>query len=255
MKKLLLSVVIIIALVIGAALYFLGGAGDLIKQQIEQQGSKYLGTSVAVNSVDLSLTEGRLTISNLDVQNPTGFSQSKALGLGGITLDLKGSTSEPFVIQEVTISSPEILYELDKSGGGNLLALKENIEKMLPASSEPAPKTSGEPLPLVIVEKVTVENTVLKLDFENLPTGGIELSNKKYDVTLPTFNAGSIGAPNGIPADQVGAAIANAMLDNVIDLAKKEAKNKVKEEAKEKLDEKKDELKEKAKEKLKGLLG
>ncbi len=259
MKKVLLSLLVIIAIVVGLALYFLGGAGDFIKQQIEQQGSKFLGTSVTVSAVDLALTEGRLTISNVDVQNPTGFSKTKALGLGGITLDLQGSTSEPYVIQEVTISSPEILYELDASGNGNLLALKDNLQKMLPTSSEPPPPTSSEPLPLVIVENVTVENTVLKLDFENLPTGGIELSNKQYDITLPTFNAGSVGAPNGIPADQVGAAIANTMLDNIIAQAKEEAKNRLKEEAKEKLQEevdaKKDELKEKAKEKLKGLLG
>ncbi|MEM0912368.1 MAG: hypothetical protein AAGJ37_15445, partial [Pseudomonadota bacterium] len=215
--------------------------------------------SVTVSNVDLSISEGRLTISNLDIQNPAGFSESKAVGLGGITLDLGGATSEPYVIQEITISSPEMLYEFDESGNGNLLALKDNLQKMLPTSSEPPPPTTSEPLPLVIVENVSVENAVLKLDFENLPTGGIDLGETKYDVTLPTFSAGSVGKPNGIPADQVGAAIADAMLENVIEQAKAQAKSAVGDKAKEKLQEevdaKKDELKEKAEEKLKNLLG
>ena len=98
-----------------------------------------------------------------------------------------------------------------------------------------------------------------KLDFEKLPTGDLKIEKKAYEITLPTFNAGSIGKPNGIPADQVGVAIANAMLDNIIKQAKAEAKNKLEEEAKrklkEKVDEEKDKLMEKAGNKLKDLFG
>jgi hypothetical protein len=105
----------------------------------------------------------------------------------------------------------------------------------------------------VVVEKVTVSDLQLKLNFEKLDTGEFPLDKKVYDVTLPTFNANSIGKPNGIPADQVGLAITNAMLDNVITQAKKEVKKILKAKAKEKLDKEKDKLVDKAKDKLKGL--
>jgi hypothetical protein len=99
----------------------------------------------------------------------------------------------------------------------------------------------------------------LKLDFEKLSTGELNIEKKVYEITLPTFNAGSIGKPNGIPADQVGAAIVNALLDNIIAQAKAEAKNRLKEEAerklKEKVDEEKQKLLDKAGDKLKGLFG
>ncbi|WP_395338462.1 hypothetical protein PN836_011680 [Ningiella sp. W23] len=258
MKKVLIVIIVILALVAGGLWYLSGEAGNIIKAQIEEQGSKFLGTQVTVFNVDLAFAEGRMTISDIDVENPQGFSDADAFSLGAITLDLGGSASEPYVVQEVSLDAPEILYELDASGQGNLIVLKDNLQSALPQSSEPAPASEPGANPLVIVENVTINAARLMLNFENLPTGDIELEQKAYEVTLPSFSAGSIGKPNGIPADQVGAAIADAMLDNVIKQAKEEAKNKLEEEAKkrikEEVDKKKDELLDKASDKLKGLL-
>ena len=258
MKKGLLIFVVLAAIVAGGTWYMLSGAGNFIREQIEQQGSKYLGTAVSVVNVDLALSEGRITISDMDVENPQGFSREDAFSVESITLDIGDVLGEPYTVQTVSINALEILYEVDASGQGNLIALKKNLDANLPKSeNEPAPKQGGAN-PLVIVENVTVSNVRLKLNFEKLPTGDIELETKAYEITLPTFNAGSIGKPNGMPADQVGVAIANAMLDNVIAHAKVEAKKRVAEELKkkanEKIDEQKDKLMDKAKDKLKNLL-
>jgi len=256
MKKVLIVLLVLAALIAGGLWYLLSGAGDFIKQQIEQQGSKFMDTQVSVYSVDLALAEGRLTINDIDVENPAGFSQSDAFSLESITLDLGDISSEPYTVQTVNINAPEILYEVDVSGKGNLLVLKENLMKHLPKSEAPPKDTQGKN-PLVIVDNVTVSNVRLKLNFEQLNTGDLKIDKKVYEITLPTFNAGAIGKPNSLPADQIGAAIANKMLDNIIAQAKKEAKNRLEEEAKrkamEKINEEKEKLKEKAAEKLKGL--
>ena len=258
MKKVLVVFLLLAAIIGGAVWYFLSGAGDLIRTQIEQQGSKYLGTQVSVFNVDLAVSEGRLTISDVDVENPKGFSKEDAFSLGAVTLDLGGSVSEPYVVQNVALIAPEVLYEVDANGQGNLIVLKNNLSANLPKTDD-KPKAEGGPNPLVIVEKVTVEGVRLKLNFEQLSTGDLAIETKAYEVTLPTFTAGPIGKPNGMPADQVGLAIVNAMLDNVISQAKAEATKRLKDEAKKKLDEKVDEekekLKEKAANKLKDLLG
>lgn len=259
MKKGLLIIGLIALLIAGAAIYLLSGAGDFIRAQIEQQGSQYLGTSVSVANVDLALSDGRMTITDLKVENPTGFSKSDAFSFASVTFDLGEVLSEPYVVQTVNVNGPEILYEFDKSGQGNLLALKNNLMANLPETKQkPEPTSTVQANPLVIVDNVTISDVRLKLNFENLPTGDLNIETKAYEVTLPTFNAGSIGHPDGLPADQVGAAIVNAMLDNAIAQAKSEAKKKLEEEAKrvakEKLDEQKDKLIDKAKDKLKGLL-
>ena len=258
MKKGLAVFGLLALLIAGGAWYLLSGAGDFIRAQIEEQGSQYLGSAVTVANVDLALTDGRMTISDLSVKNPSGFSTENAFSVNAITLDLGEVISEPYVIQTVSINAPEILYEVDASGKGNLLALKDNVEANLPKTQdEPAPESTDGPNPLVIVENVTVSNVRLKLNFEQLPTGDLNIKTKSYEVTLPTFNAGPIGKPNGMPADQVGVAVVNAMLDNVIAAAKSEAKKRLEAEAKEKvkeeLDKQKEKLLEKAGDKLKGL--
>lgn len=255
MKK---GLLVLIAIIGAGVWYVLSGAGDFIATQIEKQGSKYLGTAVSVLSVNLALSEGRMTITDLNVKNPQGFSSENAFSLGSVTLDLGDVLSEPYTVETVSIDAPEILYEVDASGQGNLIVLKNNLDANLPKSdSTPEPPKEGGANPLVIIENVTVSNVRLKLNFEQFKTGDIEIETKAYEVTLPTFNAGSIGKPNGMPADQVGGAIVNAMLDNVIAQAKVEAKKRVSEELKEKankeLDKQKDKLKDKASSKLKDL--
>jgi hypothetical protein len=256
MKKGLGIFVLLLLLIAGGAYYMLSEAGDFIRAQIEQQGSKYLGTTVSVLNVDLALTEGRMTISAMEIKNPQGFSSENAFNVNEITLDLGDSINEPYVIQTVNINAPDILYEVDKNGKGNLLALKNNLAVNLPKTTDdPVAKDTANPL--LIVENVTVSNVRLKLNFEQLSTGDLKIETKTYDITLPTFNAGPIGPPNGMPADKVGAAVVNAMLSNVIAAAKSEAKKRFSEEAKKKakeeLDKQKDKLLDKAKDKLKGL--
>lgn len=259
MKKFLI-VIVVLAVFLGAgAYYLLNNAGGFIRTQIQEQGTKILGTSVSVLAVDLAFSEGRMTISNVNVENPAGFSASNALSFESVTLDLGEVLGEPYTVQTVTVNAPEVLYEVDAKGQGNLIVLKNNLMANLPKSDTPVDPNETAANPLVIVENVTVSNVRLTLDFENLPTGDFQIEKKVYEITLPTFNAGPIGKPNGIPADQVGAAIANAMLDNIIAQAKSEAKKRLEEEAKrklkEKVDEEKDKLLEKAGDKLKGLFG
>ena len=258
MKKGLGIFALVVLLIAGGAWYMLSGAGDFIRAQIEQQGSQYLGSTVTVFNVDLALTDGRITISDLDIKNPQGFSSQDAFSVDAITLDLGEVINEPYVIQTISIHAPEMLYEVDKEGKGNLMVLKNNLAANLPnTENEPAPTSQDVANPMVIVENITVSNVRLKLNFEKLGTGELNIETKAYEVTLPTFNAGSIGRPNGLPVDQVGVAVVQALLDNVIAAAKSEAKKRLEEEAKKKVKEElkkqKDKLLEKANDKLKDL--
>lgn len=256
MKKGLAILVLFVLLIAGGAWYIFSGAGDFIRAQIEQQGSGYLGAPVSVANVDLALTEGRISINELSINNPQGFSNQKAMSVAAIKLDLGGSIEEPYVVQTISINAPELLYEVDASGQGNLLVLKNNLMANLPKSQKPAEDKEAVN-PLMIVENVSISDVRLKLNFEALSTGPVNIEKKAYDLTLPTFNVGPIGQPNGMPADKVSVAIMQALLDKAIAQAKAEVKRRLAEEAKKKaqeeLDKQKGKLLDKAKDKLNGL--
>ncbi|GAB3011269.1 DUF748 domain-containing protein [Bowmanella dokdonensis] len=254
MKKLLLILLVLLLALAGAFIYLASGADELIRTQLEKQGSKVLGTPVTVSSVELVWTETRLTISGLDIDNPKGYSDNQAFHLGQVRLDLGTATSEPYQVEEVLIEAPEVLYEVNAQGQANLMILKDNLQSALPANRDQAKDPAQGPAPLLAVQQVTVSNARLRLDISALETGDLQLEQKVFDITLPTFSADPVGVPDGLPADQVGSAIMNSMLANLIDQAKDQIREKVKDKAREKLDEKKDELMDKAKDKLKGLL-
>ncbi len=258
MKKLLIVVLLMIA--VGAAVvgYGLNNAGAIIKQQVERQGSRFFDTQVSLANADLAVSEGRLTLTGLTVANPPGFSANTALAIDAITIDLQGSASEPYVLQAFSVIAPTVLYESNATGGSNLLALKQAISKHLPRG-QTSPSSETGPAPTVIVDNITIVDTALTLDLSALATEQFGVTNANYAMTLPTISVAGIGQPNGIPANQVGAAIADAMLNEIIQVAKREAKETLKDKAKEKYNEKinkqKDKLKEKAKQKIKGLFG
>ncbi|WP_102797962.1 hypothetical protein [Bowmanella denitrificans] len=259
MKKILVIVLVLLAAFIGVVFYLASGIDELIRSQMETQGSKALQTEVRVSKVELSFAEARMSIGGFNVQNPSGYSNDQAFSLGEVKLDLGTSTQEPYIVEEVLIDAPTVLYEVDASGKANLVVLKDNLQAMLPKGGESQPQQNTGPSPLVSVQKVTIKDAKLRINFEAMDTGELKLDKKQYELTLPTFQSEPVGVPNGLPADQVGGAIMNSMLDNLIKQAKKKVKDifedKAKEKAKEKIEEEKQKLEEKAKEKLKNLLG
>ncbi|WP_088329930.1 hypothetical protein [Lacimicrobium sp. SS2-24] len=259
MKKVLLGLVIIIAVIAAGVTYMASNLDELIRTQMETQGSATLKTPVTVDAVSVALKEGKITIRGVNVANPEGYSENRAFNLEEISLDVKLSAEEPYTVESLVIDQPTVLYEVDASGKGNLMVLKDNVQASMP--KQQSTEQTG-PNPLVAVENISIRNTRLIIDFESMDLQGLniedlQLDKKRYEVTLPTFSSDPVGVPNGLPADQVGKAILDSMLSNLNRQAKQKAKDlieaKAKEKIKEKVDEKKEELKEKAKDKIKDL--
>ncbi|WP_018981968.1 DUF748 domain-containing protein [Salinimonas chungwhensis] len=253
MKKVLTILLVVIVLIVGAVWYVMSGAGDFIRTQLEQQGSEYMGAEVSVASVEIAYSDAKMNITGLEVANPDGFSDDTAMAMNALSFDLGALASQPYVVQNVTIDAPDILYEMNGQNQSNLLVLKNNLQNNLPAGEQQEQPQGDKDMPRVIVENVTISNARLRLNFEAVETGELQIDKKSYEITLPTFNAGPVGQPNGLPADQVGGAIMESLLDNAIEQAKQQAREKLKARARQELEKETDKLKEKAQEKLKGL--
>lgn len=256
MQKLVIIISVFIAVIAGAIWYVFSQTDTLIKQQVEQQGAYFLGTKVSLGKADLSLTDGRLALTQLAVQNPQGFSQNNALSLQNIVLDLGAPRGEAYVVDQFAINVPEILYETDSATGSNLLTIRNYLQSKLPLSNTAKTPTQSVQ-PMIIIDNIVIADTRLKLDFSTLPVDKLGVDKTIYEITLPSFTVGAIGQPNGIPADQIAAAVTDSLLAEVIRVAKVEAKKAAKDAAKQRINEEMDKhkgkLKDKMKEKLKAL--
>jgi hypothetical protein len=132
MKKILIGVFVVLALVVAAALWFLTSRLDsLVASLVESYGSEIAGTAVRVGSVSIDLRAGRGTIRGLRVANPEGYSSGDAFRLGEITVDIdpKTVTSNPVVIDALVVAAPAANFEVDATGRSNFQVIKSNVDR------------------------------------------------------------------------------------------------------------------------------
>ena len=128
MKTLLKVGAVLVVLFIIAVLVVTANLDKMIKAGVETMGPEITGTSLTLESVDLSLLSGEGRLKGLVVGNPPGFQTERAFKLGDarVKVDLKSALSDKLVIEEILIDGPEITYEAGASGS-NLNKIQENV--------------------------------------------------------------------------------------------------------------------------------
>lgn len=240
--KVIASIIVIILLACGGALWFLAGGSlnEFVKAQIESTGLQMTEQKVSVERVDIQLAKGAGSIYGINLPNPNQYKAENAFSLGEITLDinLESLTSAPIILDAIIIQQPEAFVEFTQSGGSNIQDLIDTIEKNLPQSNSTNEEStpSGKPEPKIAIKKVVLAGTALSVDLS-------ALGNKEHKTTLPDITLNNVGGKQGLPASQLGTVIVKDALSEIWRQTKKVQKDKLKEKATEK-------IKEKAKEKL-----
>ena len=107
----------LIVVIAGASIFLLSNLDGLIKEAVERVGSEATQAKVSLNEVSISIKSGSGSLRGLKVANPKGFKTPSAFELGGIsiTLDIASIGQDPIVIKEITITKPQVTYELEES--------------------------------------------------------------------------------------------------------------------------------------------
>ena len=185
---------------------------SLIKTAIETYGSEATQTAVQVGGVSLSLTSGGGAISDFTIANPAGYSAPDALTLGRIAVQLDTASlpgNGPIIIDTVTITQPQITYEVKGLGpGSNLQTIRDNVRAFAGggAAAAPAqpPAQGGQPVRREIIRDLTI-------------TGGQVtalapmLTDKTLKVALPPLELTGLGGSTGATPAQIGAQVLDAV--------------------------------------------
>ena len=96
MKKIIIGVGALALLLVVAVVVMLGSLDSIVEAAVEEIGTETTKTKVQLGSAKIQLTDAKGTLSDLSLANPSGFSGSKALNIGTIslTLDPKNSTAD-----------------------------------------------------------------------------------------------------------------------------------------------------------------
>ncbi len=212
MKKVLIVIGVLLAIVAAVLVYVLTSFDSIVKQAIETYGSDVTQTKVRVSDVNISLTSGEGTISGLRISNPAGFSNPNLFRLGKIRVkvDTDTVTQNPVIIDEVIIRSPTVFYEINKSGVSNVDILKKNIVHSTGGMEKPKASAgkSGEELKMII-RRLVIEGGRAQVKVAAL--GGVEQT-----VSIPRLQLTNIGKKSkGATAAEVARQIVKAMTNAV----------------------------------------
>ncbi len=210
-RKLLILTGLLALIVAGVLIFIWTNINWIVKTAIEHYGSQVTRTPVRVASVSIRLAQGKGAIEGLTVANPKGFTAAHVLSLGSISVKIVPSTvaSSPVVIDDIHISAPQVVYEMDKSGTANIDVLKKNIA----SSGGSAPKRPAD-------RKKTGKETRLRIKKLVIEDGRVDigvaaLGSRSQAVTLKKVEMTDIGGQAGATPEQVAKQILNAIVSEV----------------------------------------
>lgn len=189
-KGLMIGIGGIAIIIVVVVVFFISSIDSIIKQVVEDVGSKTTKTEVTLNEASVSLSDGRAALRGLMVGNPSGFKTDSAFLLGeiSVTIDAANSNDKQVVIKEVAINAPQVTYELG-SNGSNIDAIQKTLKVLLAGSGGSSSSSSSEG-PKLIIDNLYVRDGKIRVSAPMM--GG-----KTMDASLPMIHLKDIGRDSG----------------------------------------------------------
>jgi len=262
-RNLGIGLAVLTAIIVAAVIFVLSSLDSIVAGAIEKYGSQVTQTPVRVSSVSIDLKAGSGAINELRVGNPDGFKAADILTLGGIStrIDTASVTQDPIVIDEISISAPRVVYEINKAGASNIKVLEQNIAASSGAGKSGSEASGSSAGPRLVINKLVIEGG--KIDANVAALGDKQMSTDLPRIQLNDIGKKSGGATGAEVATQVtqaiiakvGPAIADLGLEKYVGKSLDEAKTLIGDTVDNKATESLGEAAGKGKESLKKLLG
>ena len=201
-KILMWLVIVVVVLLVAAILTLPMTIGPIVKTAASVGGPKALGVPVSVGNVKLNALAGNLTVSQVKVGNPQGYSDRDAFAVDKVEvgLNMRSLLSDTIVVRKIQIDAPAISFE-SKDGKSNFDTMMANTKK---ASEEEKQQQQTEkekkPGKKVVIDEFSLNNA--KVSYAS----GITLG-KAITVPLPSVTMRDIGKKSG------GTTVADALTE------------------------------------------
>jgi uncharacterized protein involved in outer membrane biogenesis len=231
--------VVLLAVYFGTAWYLSENLDRIVREAVEEAGTKQLDSRVSIESVSVSIPAARARLSGLSFGNPEGYSDRPVIYLGSIDVDLDISSlnEDVLIIEEITIENPQVNYEINSKGVSNLDVIEEKISKATGGSKGGGDKK-------LIIDRIDFKGGTITATAAQNP-------GKELVFDFPVVFMTDLGRPDGATGNEIADQVTAVLLERSMDAAKRAGVQSLVDEQKERLQ---DKAREKLDEKLKDLL-
>lgn len=210
MKKALIAVVVLLAVLAGGAFWLYHSVDVLVKLALEHYGPDVTGVSVKVGEVHFSPAEGRGVLRGVEIGSPKGFNAPRTARLGEITVALDPATlrAPVVLIHEIALQGPAITFERGAKAS-NLDTIARHIEGYVKASesSPDGKQASGRSVRhKFVIEKLAIRGAKVTMTNPALKGQGVTFD-------LPDIQLRDVGKRRGgVTASEAASLVTNALV-------------------------------------------
>ena len=192
MKKIIIAIAIMLAILLGIIVAGMTQLGPIIRTAVTSYGPRLTGTDVQLADVSVSLLSGQAELQGFWLGTPQGFNAPYSIKVATLSVDIdEGSlNSDTVIIDRIEIIAPDIVYE-KRQGTDNFQAIAANITRATGSEKTTAktgPAAKGDKN-LLIRELVIRDGTVT--------LAGSMLGDRAITARLPTIRLTDIGGAQG----------------------------------------------------------
>jgi len=218
MKKILIRVVIVLAVLVVAAVIAVSLLLDkAIKKGVETVGPKVTQVSIKLDGVKLSILSGSGEIKGLEVGNPEGYKSPQAIKLGTASLAVQPGSllADKIVVKHIRVAAPEITIE-GTPKKNNLTKILENVQQATGGTSTnetPTATASGPGKKLQVDEFTLTDAKVTYI-----------VAGQTLQLAIPDIKLTNLGTgPDGITGAELTNLVLSKLLDEVLPVLTEQA--------------------------------
>ena len=214
-------VLAVLAIIVIGALVVYMNLNRIVRATVEKQSTASLNQQTSLQSANVSLFGGDVSLNNFQITSPSGFQSPTMMSLGGIDVETSFGElrQDPIHISSIGITDPKMVIEMK----GTSFNIKQFIDGLPPGDPKPQ---EGEPIKLVINSlSVNGAQVIFRPDvaaLSSIPGLGDAGIKSEYVLSIPPIQMKNIGTGEGA---ENGAAIKEVVTLLVTELAAKAAES------------------------------
>ena len=204
LRRVLLGLVIVIALAVALVIVLIN---PIAKQGVQRGATYALGVPTTLDSMNVGLFSGTVSLSGLNVANPPSFQGAHMLRSGRFDLAVVPSSllSDVVRINNLDLNGLDLVID-QRVGGSNISQIVDNLDRFK-GSQPPPDQTSG--------KKVQLDHAVIRNVVAHVYT---PLASQPLTVEVPQIDLSGVTSdkPNGVVLGDLMRRILPAILEAVV---------------------------------------